>query len=120
MMLTQGTASEMGVTNRQDPVESIRGGTQYLKQMLNQYAGIPNPDRLWYALAAYNMGPGTVDRVRAAIRKQGKNPNEWVNFYQYISDNKARSGQYGQCMDYVTRIRAYLETLKQDGKLARI
>lgn len=120
MMLTQGTASDMGVTNRQDPVESIRGGSQYLKQMLNQYAGIPNPDRLWYALAAYNMGPGTVDRVRAAIRKQGKNPNEWVNFYQYISDNKARSSQYGQCMDYVTRIRAYLETLKQDGKLARI
>ncbi len=120
MMLTQGTAMQMGIKNRQDPVESIKGGAQYLKLMQDQYLSIPNPDRLWFALAAYNMGQGTLERVRTALKKTGKNPNSWADVFQYLADNKAKNSQYGQCMHYVTRIRGYLETIKQDRSLTRI
>ena len=120
MMLTQGTAMQMGVKNRRDPVESIKGGAQYLKLMQDQYTDIPNPDRVWFSLAAYNMGTGTLERVRTMLRKAGKNPNNWADVFQYLADNKAKNAQYGQCMHYVTRIRGYLEAIKQDRNLTKI
>lgn len=118
MMLTQNTAQAMGVTNRNDPTQSIQGGAQYFKMMLTQYEDLPNPDRIWFALAAYNMGPGAVDGVRAKIKSMGKNPNSWTDVYQYLSQNAKRNSRYGQCVTYVTHIRAYLENIKQDTKLA--
>ncbi len=120
MMLTQGTARDMGVRNRNDPHESIQGGAQYLNQMMTQYSSIPNPDRIWFALAAYNMGSGHVDRVRNAVKKQGKNPNNWADTYEYLSTNEKRNSQYSQCIHYVTRVRGYLEAIKQSQKISRV
>ncbi|HSH27731.1 MAG TPA: membrane-bound lytic murein transglycosylase MltF, partial [Wenzhouxiangella sp.] len=62
MMLTQRTARQLGVDNRVDPEQSIMGGARYLRSMIARVPDrIENPDRLWLALAAYNIGYGHLE-----------------------------------------------------------
>lgn len=120
MMLTGNTARAMGVSNRTDPSQSIQGGAKYYDQMLTKYSHISYPDRNWYALVAYNMGPGAVDGIQKRLKSQGKDPNDWMNLYEYLDRNKARNGRYKQAVQYVTRIRSYLEHIKTSPKLLEI
>ncbi len=60
MQLMPATARELGVANSLDPAQNVRGGTAYLRQLLDRYAGQPN--RLERALAAYNAGPARADK----------------------------------------------------------
>jgi membrane-bound lytic murein transglycosylase F len=121
MMLTQRTARQLGVQNRLDPEQSIEGGARYFIQMRNRIPDrIPEPDRSWMALAAYNMGWGHLEDARVLTQKQGGNPDRWQDVNErlpLLSQEKwYRQTRYGyargyEARQYVENIRSYYDTL---------
>jgi soluble lytic murein transglycosylase-like protein len=57
MQLMPGTASELGVKDAFVADQNVEGGTKYLDALLTRYH-----DNIALALAAYNAGPGAVDK----------------------------------------------------------
>ncbi len=123
MMLTLRTAKDLGVKNRVDPKSSIFGGAKYFRQMHNRMnEDIPEPDRTWMAMAAYNVGFGHLQDARKITRKLEKNPNLWIDVKQALP-LLAKSKWYKQTrfgyargwepVHYVENIRGYYDILKR-------
>ncbi|MFT6389042.1 MAG: membrane-bound lytic murein transglycosylase F [Cellvibrionaceae bacterium] len=121
MMLTRNTAKDLGVKDRTDPEESIYGGAKYFIQRLESLPDrIQNPDRLWMALAAYNVGLGHLEDARILTEKQGGNPDSWADIKErlpllskkkYYSKTKHGYARGYEPVRYVENIRNYYNIL---------
>ena len=121
MMLTQRTAEEMGIENRLDPAQSIRGGSKYvagLRKRLDE--SVKEPDRTWMALAAYNVGFGHLEDARRLTEKMGKNPDLWIDVKDVLpllsQQRYYKQTRYGYArgqepVTYVQNIRRYYDVL---------
>ncbi len=78
MQLTAVTANETKVTDLSDARQSIFGGARYFRQVYEKIPShVPEPDRTWFALAAYNIGYGHVEDARVLAQKAGRDPDSW-------------------------------------------
>jgi membrane-bound lytic murein transglycosylase F len=117
MMLTRATAREVGVTDRTDVRQSLRGGARYFRTLLDEVdSAITGAEREMFALAAYNMGPAHVEDARRLARMRGGDPNTWADVEKQLpllSQRAWRSRtQHGYARGYeaasfVNRIRQY-------------
>lgn len=121
MMLTRGTAKQLKIKDRTDPVQSIQGGSLYLKQRLKKIPNrIQEPDRTWFALASYNVGFGHLEDARILTQKRGKNPDKWMDVKtslplltkkQWYSQTKHGYARGWEPVHYVENIRSYYNLL---------
>ncbi len=122
MMLTAETAAAVGVLDRADAGQSIRGGAIYLQQMRETIPErVPEPDRTWLALAAYNIGYGHLEDARVLTQTLGKDPDSWQDvrdslsllsqerWYTQLKRGYARGWEAARFVDHV---RGYLDVLE--------
>ena len=131
MMLTKDTAKSLGVEDRLNPEQSIMGGARYLIKMINKLPDrIQDEDRMWLALAAYNVGFGHLEDARKLTQSQGGNPDEWADVSERLpllaDENWHRKTMYGfarghEPVKFVNNIRRYYNILKwKNAEIERI
>lgn len=121
MMLTLATARDLGIKSRLDPEQSIKGGAIYIANLLNRIPDrIKYPDRVWFALASYNVGLGHLEDARILTERQGGNPDMWVDVKKRLPQLRQKkyykTTRYGyargnEAVTYVDNIRRYYDTL---------
>ena len=126
MMLTLPTAREMGVENRLDPSQSLRGGARYLKNIKRRLPkDIEEPDLTWFALAAYNVGMGHLEDARVITERQGGDPHLWADVMERLpllqKSKYYQNTRYGYArgtepVTYVQNIRHYYSILQWEDR----
>ena len=121
MMLTQRTAQAMGVSNRLDARQSIQGGAKYFRLIKAQLDdSIQEPDRTWFALAAYNVGSGHLEDARTLAKREKLDPNKWLDVKkmlprlaqkQWYRQTKYGYARGGEPVHFVANIRRYYDIL---------
>ncbi|MBV7317140.1 membrane-bound lytic murein transglycosylase MltF [Shewanella sp. NIFS-20-20] len=121
MMLTLPTAKQMGIENRLDAEQSIQGGAKYLSNILDRLPdSIPEDQRMWFALASYNIGMGHVEDARKLAESMDLNPSAWSDVKhvlpllqkrQYYSKTRYGYARGTEAAHYVDNIRRYYDTL---------
>ncbi|MBS0898756.1 membrane-bound lytic murein transglycosylase MltF [Pantoea dispersa] len=134
MMLTRNTADSLDVNDRLDPEQSIRGGSEYLRRMMEKVPDtIPEDERIWFALAAYNMGYAHMLDARRLTLKQGGNPDSWADVKlrlpmlsqkRYYAQTTYGYARGHEAYNYVENIRKYQISLvgylqEQEKRLAQ-
>ncbi len=123
MMLTQSTLQRMGVRNGANVRANILAGARYLGMLRDRLpARIAEPDRTWFALAAYNQGPGHLEDARVLAQRLGLNPDVWIDVrralplladpehYETLQHGYARGGE---ALALTENVRAYYNVLVQ-------
>jgi membrane-bound lytic murein transglycosylase F len=124
MMLTLPTAEELGVEDRTDPAQSVEGGAKYLRRLYDRIPdGVQGEDRLWFALAAYNVGMGHIYDARRIAERKGLDKNRWDDLRtvlpllsrpEYYSTVKHGYARGHEPVRYVRKIRDYYRMLRSN------
>jgi membrane-bound lytic murein transglycosylase F len=123
MMLTEDTASRLGLRNKLDARASILAGARYLRTLRDALpARIPEPDRTWMALAAYNQGLGHLEDARVLAQRQGGNPDSWIDVRRALPlladeafqwDLRHGPARGGEALALTENVRAYHQMLRR-------
>lgn len=126
MMLTEVTAAHLGVADRTDARQSIDGGARYLADLHRRLPKrIPEPDRTWFALAAYNIGMGHLEDARRLTQSLGLDPDLWIDVRRTLPKledeawhSRTRYGyaRGSEAVQFVHRVRTYHDML---GRVVR-
>ena len=121
MMLTQATANGMDIDDRLDPEQSILGGARYFERTLRRLPEkVPENERIWFALAAYNVGFGHLTDAMDLTELRGGNRFSWIDVQetlpllrkqQWYKKTKFGYARGEEPVRYVINIRRYYETL---------
>ncbi len=121
MMLTLPTAKGVGVTDRLDPEQSIEGGVKYLRRNVARVPDtIAEHEKIWFALAAYNVGFGHVMDARRLTKRQGGDPDKWRDVKErlpllrqkkFYSQTRYGYARGDEARKYVENIRRYYQTI---------
>lgn len=121
MQVTLETAREMGIENRLDPEQSIRAGVKYLALLLERFSRVEDPrQRLYLALAAYNIGYGHVRDAQKIARSRGQDPTSWsslretlplLSHPEYYLNTRYGYARGTEPVAYVTNIMTYFDIL---------
>lgn len=106
MQLLPSTAEWLGVMNYNEIDGNIHAGAKYMARLMKRYAKVPEiseDNRFFFALAAYNAGPGRVRKYRKRAPKLGYDPYQWFGNVERVS---LRSGNLETFM-YVRNILNY-------------
>ncbi|MEA3330314.1 MAG: membrane-bound lytic murein transglycosylase MltF [Campylobacterota bacterium] len=127
MMLTRRTAKILGVKNRLDPKQSIKGGARHIKQMIKLVPKeVEGESRLKFALAAYNVGMGHVKDAQKLAKKIGYDENSWNDlkkvlpllsqkkYYKTLKHGYARGSEPVRYVDSIYNFRDILEKSLED------
>jgi membrane-bound lytic murein transglycosylase F len=122
MMLTSDTAEAMGIHDRTNPAESIVAGARYLAEVREKIPDrIPEPDRTWFTVAAYNVGFGHLEDARIIAQARGENPDSWADVRECLPllaqerwFLKAKRGyaRGWEPVQFVDRVQRYLTLLE--------
>ncbi len=125
MQITEDTAALMRFRNRHDPQASINGGAKYLARMLDMVPRrIPEPDRTWFAVAAYNVGFGHIEDARILAQQMGRSPDRWedvrtalplLSQERWYSRTRHGYARGWEPVRYVENVQAYLDILEVAG-----
>lgn len=131
MMLTSDTAQAMGIADRRNPAQNISAGARYFAEVREKIPDrIPEPDRTWLTVAAYNVGFGHLEDARVLAQTRGKNPDSWADvrdqlpllgeeqWYSLAKRGYARGWEPVQFVDRVQRFLTLLEWQPGDGVAA--
>ena len=106
MQIMPATGAELGVGDVRQLEPNIHGGIKYMRRMIDRYFNDPAigpTDRVLFAFAAYNAGPGRVRTLRAEARAAGLNPNVWFDNVETVAAR--RVGR--ETVQYVSNIYKY-------------
>jgi membrane-bound lytic murein transglycosylase F len=85
MQLMGMSLSAAQVSDPKDPRQSIFGGARYFKLVFDKIPShVPEPDRTWFALAAYNTGYGHLEDARVLTQKAGRDPDSWQDVREFL------------------------------------
>lgn len=128
MMLTLNTARDLGIKSRLNAEMSIHGGAKYLSQLRDRLPETINePDRTWFALAAYNVGMGHLYDARQLAEELGKNKDKWrdvsevlplLSQKKYYKNLKYGYARGSEPVLYVQRIRDFRNILEREITIA--
>lgn len=121
MQLTEKTAAQFGINDIYDPEENIRAGVRHLRYLYDYFREAEGEDRLYLALAAYNIGQGHLMDARRLAERQQLDPDKWSSVSETLpllrQSKYYKQSIYGFCrgdepVKYVKQTMLYYDILK--------